>query len=157
MNTSRRTVLALGLLASTAVLAQGAATDNMTILKEKLHADKKLLVAANMDLTDEESAKFWPVYESYQRELSALNQRVGKLIASYASDYRANTLTDEKAGKLIDEMLAIDDATLSLEKSYVPKLKAVLPTKKVARYLQLENKMRAVARYELAAQIPLVE
>ena len=37
--------------------------DTMQILREKLQADKKLLVAANMDLSDAEAKKFWPLYE----------------------------------------------------------------------------------------------
>ena len=58
-----------------------------------------------MDLTESEAKGFWPVYEDYQKDLTAINQRIGKLIESYAADYRANTLTDEKAKKLIDELL----------------------------------------------------
>ena len=67
------------------VLAQdagGAATDtNMEILKEKLKADKKLLVAGNMELSDAEAKKFWPLYEAYQKELQQLNDRLGRAIA----------------------------------------------------------------------------
>jgi hypothetical protein len=32
----------------------------------------------------------------------------------------------------------------------------VLPATKVIRYLQIENKIRAVIKYEAAAEIPLV-
>ncbi len=133
------------------------AQDNMQILRDKIKADKKLVVAANMDLTESEAKGFWPVYEEYQKDLSALNQRIGKLIDSYAADYRANTLTDEKAQKLIDEMVAIEKADGGLQATYVPKLGKVLPAKKVARYLQIENKIRAALKYELAANIPAVQ
>ena len=138
-------------------LTQGTSTDNMQILREKIKADKKLLVAANMDLTESEAKGFWPVYEEYQKDLTAINQRIGKLIESYAADYRANTLTDEKAKKLIDELVAIEQAEAGLRTTYVPKLSQVLPQKKVARYLQIENKIRAAVKYELAAQVPLVQ
>jgi hypothetical protein len=133
------------------------AQDNMQILRDKIKADKKLVVAANMDLTESEAKGFWPVYEEYQKDLSALNQRIGKLIESYAADYRANTLTDEKAKKLIDEMVAIEKDDGGLQASFVPKLSKVLPAKKVARYLQIENKIRAALKYELAANIPAVQ
>ena len=133
------------------------AQDNMQILRDKIKADKKLVVAANMDLTESEAKGFWPVYEEYQKDLSALNQRIGKLIDSYAADYRANTLTDEKAQKLIDELVAIEQADGGLQATYAPKLGKVLPPKKVARYLQIENKIRAALKYELAANIPAVQ
>ena len=138
-------------------LTQDKLSDNMQILREKIKADKKLLVAANMGLTESEAKGFWPVYEEYQNDLATINQRIVKLIESYAADYRANTLTDEKAKKLIDELVAIEQAEAGLKASYVPKLSKVLPQKKVARYLQIENKIRAVVKYDLAAGVPLVQ
>ena len=41
---------------------------------------KKLLIAENLGLTEGESKGFWPVYEEYQKELEAINQRPGKAI-----------------------------------------------------------------------------
>jgi len=130
--------------------------DNMKILREKIKADKKALVATNMDLTETEANGFWPVYNEYQKDLAAINKRVAKLIESYAGYYQANNFTDEKAQKLVDELVAIEQAEGGLQASYVPKLSKVLPAKKVARYFQIENKIRAVVKYELASNIPLV-
>ena len=145
-------LVGLGALAA----AQDKPADNMQIMREKVKADKKLMVAANMQLTESEAKGFWPVYEEYQKDLAAINQRTVKLIESYAADYRNNTLTDEKAKKLVDELVAIEQAEAGLKASYVPKLGKVLPMKKVARYLQVENKVRALVKYELAGGIPLV-
>src|SRR5512139_196534 len=63
---------------------QDKPADNMQILRDKIKADKKLVVAANMELTESEAKGFWPVYEQYQHELANFNQRIGRLIASYA-------------------------------------------------------------------------
>jgi len=145
-------LVGLGALAA----AQDKPADNMQIMREKVKADKKLMVAANMQLTESEAKGFWPVYEEYQKDLAAINQRTIKLIESYAADYRTNTLSDEKAKKLVDELVAIEQAEAGLKASYVPKLSKVLPMKKVARYLQVENKVRAMVKYELAGNIPLV-
>jgi hypothetical protein len=141
----------------TPAVSQDRPADNMQIVREKIKADKKLLVAANMELTESEATGFWPVYESYQKDLDKINQRIGKLIDSYAADYRANTITDEKAKKLVDELVSIEQAEAALKASYVPKLSKVLPQKKVARYLQIENKIRAIVKYDLAANVPLVQ
>ena len=138
-------------------LSQDKPADNMQILRDKVKADKKLLIATNMELTESEAKGFWPVYEWYQRKLTAINQRMVKLIESYAADYQANTLTDEKAKKLTEELVAIGKAEAELQAASVPKLSKVLPPKKVARYLQIENKIRAVVKYELAKAVPLVE
>ena len=149
-------VAAVTFLGVSPVFSQDNPADNMQIVLDKLKADKKLVVATNMELTESEAKAFWPVYEEYQKELAALNQRIGKLIASYAADYNANTLTDEKAKKLTDELVAIGKAEGALPASFVPKLNKVLPPKKVVRYLQIENKIRALIKYSLAEEVPLV-
>jgi Spy/CpxP family protein refolding chaperone len=147
----------MAILVVSPAISQDKPADNMQILRDKVKADKKLLVAANMELTESEAKGFWPVYEKYQKDLSAINQRIAGLIDSYAEAYRAGNITDEKAGKLTSELVAIEQSEGGLQASYVPKLSKVLPPKKVARYLQIENKIRAAIKYDLAAEIPLVE
>ncbi len=136
--------------------AQNQPADNMDILRDKLKADKKLLIAENLGLTEAESKTFWPLYEEYQKELAGLNQRLGKVIQSYASDYNANTMTDEKAKALMTEALSIEEAETAQKKKYMDKLQGVVPAIKAARYLQMENKIRALIRFDMAANIPLV-
>ena len=136
--------------------AQDKPADNMQILRDKIKADKKLLVASNMELTESEAKGFWPIYDEYQKELQKINQRMGKVLESYADDNRRKSLTDDKAKKLIDEAVAIEQAEANIKSTFAPKLSKVLPVKKVARYLQIENKIRAVVRYDLAQGVPLV-
>ncbi len=66
-------------------------------------------------------------------------------------------MPDETAKKLLNEVLAIEGAEVDMRKSYVPKFEKVLPAAKVARYYQVENKIRAAIKYELAEGIPLVQ
>ena len=135
--------------------AQDKPADNMQILREKIKADKKLVVATNMELTESEAKGFWPIYEQYQKDLQKINQRIAKLLESYADDNRKKSLTDDKAKKLIDEAMAIEQAEVNLKSTYAPKLGKALPVIKVARYLQIENKIRAVVKYDLAQGVPL--
>ena len=135
---------------------QPTSTD-MEILRQKIKADKKLLVATNMTLTEEEAKTFWPVFDAYQADLTALNARTTKLVQAYASAYNKGPLAPDTAKQLLTEMLAIDEAEVKLRQSYVPKLESAVPIVKVARYLQIESKIRAIVRYELAAGIPLVQ
>ena len=138
-------------------VAQDKPADNLQILREKIKADKKLVVASNMELTESEAKDFWPIYDQYQRDLQKINQRIANVLEGYAADFRRKSLTDEKAKKLIDEAVAIEQAEANLKSTYAPKLSKVLPVKKVARYLQIENKIRAVVKYDLAQGVPLVQ
>ena len=144
--------LAAALMAACA-FAQPA--DNMQILREKLKADKKLIIAANMELTEPEAKDFWPVYEAYQQELHKINDQIAMTIVAYAKEYNANTLTDAKASALLDQSIAIEEAETKLKRAFLPRLDKVLPGRKVARYMQLENKIRAIVKYEIAGEVPL--
>ena len=136
--------------------AQDKRADNMDILRDKIRADKKLVVATNMELTESEAKNFWPIYNEYQKDLQNINGRIVAVLESYAADFKSKSLTDDKAKQLIDEALAIDQAEANLKSTYAPKLSKALPVRKVARYLQIENKIRAVVKYDLAQGVPLV-
>ena len=132
-------LFAVFMLAAFPVLAQDAggssAETNMEILKEKLKADKKLLVAGNMDLTDAEAKKFWPLYDSYQKELQQLNGRLGKTISDYAAAYNEGkgAIKEDTAKKLLNEALSVQEAEVKLKRTYADKIGKVLPATKTAR------------------------
>jgi hypothetical protein len=158
MRLIRMVVLCGAALTAVPIFAQSKSADtNMQILLDKVKADKKLVVASNMDLTDAEGKAFWPIYDAYQKDLQGLNERLTKMILAYAEAYNKNSLTDEQANSMATEALAIDRDEVALRTSYATKLNGVLPGKKVVRYLQIESKIRAVMRYQMADNIPLVE
>jgi len=128
---------------------------DMEILRDKIYADKKFIVAENMHLTDEEAKAFWPVYEAYQKDLNKINEHMARLINEYALAYNKGALLDQTARRLINEAIDIEIEEAKLRKTYAAKLNKVLPGVKVARYLQIENKIRAIVRYDLASAIPL--
>jgi hypothetical protein len=148
-------VLCVLFLCIVPVCAQDKPADTNQLVREKIQADKKLLIAENMQLTEAEAKAFWPVYESYQKDLGKIVERTKKLIEDYAKNYQ--TMTDATAKKLVNEMIVIENERLKLRKAYLPKFRKVLSETKVARYYQLENKIHAVVMFELAKIIPLMK
>ena len=138
-------------------LAQDKSTNKLEITDEELKADKKLIVAKYMELTESEAKTFWPVYEEYQKDLQKLNERLRSLLQSYATEYQSNSLSDDKAKKLLDEWIALDKDEAGHRKIYAAKVLKVLPAKKAARYVQIENEFRVLLKYHLAATVPLVQ
>jgi hypothetical protein len=133
------------------------AASNLEIIHEKLKADKKLIVAKYMELTESEAKKFWPIYDEYQKDLQRSNERLSNLLESYAADHKNKSLTDEKAKKLLDEWIALEQDEGKRRGTFAPKVLQALPAKKAARYLQIENEFRVLLRYDLAATVPLVQ
>ena len=97
-------------------LAQDKPADTMQILLDKVKADKKLVVAANLELSEAEGKAFWPIYDAYQKELQAINERLGKTILAYADAYNNKAMTDELAKRLTSDALAIDQDELTLRR-----------------------------------------
>ena len=152
-------VLGLAVVASlvfVAALAQDTATSDMDVILDKIKADKKLLVAVNMDLSEDEEAAFWPVYDAYQRQLEELNARTANVVADYADGYNSELLDDAMAAELVNEMLDIEAAEVVARKALVSELQGSIPGIQLARYLQIESKIRAAIRYEIAAGVPLI-
>ena len=141
---------------SASVFAQNY-TDSMKKFAEEIKNDKKTLILANMVLNEEQKESFLPIYEEYQAELLKINERIVSLIQNYASAYNSNSITDNTATQLLSEMNSISSREAEMQGEFSKKLLTVLPAIKVAKYMQMENKIRAVLNYELAAQIPLVK
>lgn len=138
--------------------SSGAVVDSkMEILRQKLKSDKKYIVSENMDLTDTEAKGFWPLYESYQKDLQKINQRIKDMASTYIAADARGPISDQLSKKLVSDSLEIERAELDAKKAILAKMAKVLPSYKVAKYAQMENKMRALVKYELAVNIPLIE
>ena len=160
MTDAKKVLMVLGivgaiLMAGVPAIAQEKPADNMQLVLEKIRADKKLLVAENLQLTEGEAKAFWPVYSAYQDELFLLRTRTAKLITDYADAYEQ--MSNATAKKLLDEFMTIEALGLKLRQAYLPKLRSALPEVKVVRYYQIENKINAALAYELGAKIPLMK
>ena len=149
-------VCVLALVLAPAFAQNKPSPDTMQILRDKLKADKKLVVAANMELKESEAKAFWPVYDEYQKELEKINKRTADLIRRYVREYNSGDLKNDEARKLISDFLDNETAAITAKRNMVQKVGKVLTGKKTARYLQIENKIRAALQYELADSIPLV-
>ncbi len=127
----------------------------MEILRDTLRSNKKALVAVNLALSDEEARAFWPVYDRYHAELTVVGDRLLRVIEDYKRTF--GSTTDDEARKLIDDYLAIQRDRVALRRSYVEPFAEALSGRKLMRFYQIENKIDAVMRYELAASIPVIE
>jgi len=125
------------------------------VLLDTIRANRKALVAVNLDLSPEEADKFWPLYDRYQKESSAIGDRVVAIVDDYTASFR--DLSNDKAQKLMEDYLAAEAERLQVRRAYLGEFTKILPGRTVARFYQIENKMDAVLRYELAATIPVVD
>jgi gas vesicle protein len=129
--------------------------DVMEVMRSQIATQRQALVAENLQLTESESDKFWPVYRDFQYDRNPLiDQRLDN-IKNFRDNYE--TMTDEQAKAIIDSVVKYEEDMLKLQKKYIKEFRKVLPEKKVMRYMQIERKLDAVIDYDIARVIPLQE
>lgn len=122
--------------------------------RKMMITERKLVIAGELVLTPDEAKAFWPVYNEYLEEMRVVGDDEVKLITDFADNYR--DMSDELADRMLQDHLDIQSRTLKIRRSYLKKFKKVLPTIKVAKLYQVENKLDAVMDYQLASQIPMI-
>ncbi len=149
-------------LQGTALFAQQAATSTPTVsdqdiqlMRQDLRSEKKQIIAANLQLTDAEATKFWPVYDAYTVETTKIGDARYALIKEYAQTY--DTMTDVQAKSLIKRSAATDQESVALRNQWMPKFEAVLPGKKAALFFQLDRRIGLLIDLQLASAIPMVK
>lgn len=116
-------------------------------------AQRKATVGANMNLTPDEAAKFWPVYDAYEAQMDSIEDRHVRELKEFAAKYQR--FTDADAKKKLDEVMAIQQARLDVQKDFVPKFLATVSQIKVTRFYQIDNKIQALIQCDIAQLVPL--
>jgi Spy/CpxP family protein refolding chaperone len=157
-----KSLLAALALVPALALAQGAATAKPTgdqaatlqSIEKDLLAARADIISKNLELTADQPAKFWPVYEKYQAELKGIIDTQLRNVQKYAENYA--TLTDAQAIELASATIDRDADVAALRKKWFPEFQKVLPGKTAARFIQIDRRLSLLTQLELASKIPLV-
>lgn len=134
----------------------GAVPDqDLQLLRKDLRSMKKQLVAANMQLTDVEAQKFWPVYDQYTAETIKLYDARYGIVKDYAD--HINNLTDAQAQSLARRWSDADAAVIQLRQKYFPLFEKAIAGKKTALFFQIDRRLALMIDLQLASEIPLVQ
>ena len=100
-------------------------------VREDIRTHRKQVVAANMVLSADESAKFWPVYDQYIQETIQINNSRWTLMKDYAANYEK--MTDDLATDYMKKSAAVDQQLVALREKYIPIFEKVISVQKTAR------------------------
>jgi hypothetical protein len=124
-------------------------------MRSDLQASRADIIAKNVSLTSEQAAKFWPVFEKYQKEQNAIMDAQLQGLKKYAEGYEK--LDDAGALALMKTHLEQDQKMVALRVSYLGEFQKVLPAKLAARVMQIDRRLSLAHQMEFASQIPLIE
>ena len=129
--------------------------DYLEVSREVLKTEKKALIADLMQFSSEESQAFWPVYNEYEDKKYVVNTKYFNLVQKFADNFE--NMSAEVASEVISEFLGIEMELIKLEKSYAKKFQKILTPQRTLKYLQAENKIKAMIDAEMALQIPFLD
>jgi Spy/CpxP family protein refolding chaperone len=124
-------------------------------VRQAVRTDKRGLVAKNMELTDAEAKKFWPLYDGYQADLDRIRKRQNRAVLDYVN--AQSSMTDGNAKRIAREILDAEAEEQKLRERQLKEVSKALPATKAVRYLQIENKIRILNQYDTASQISLLK
>jgi hypothetical protein len=145
----------LALAGSSRASAQDSTDEDIKLFRKDLRSVRKQIIAANMDLSDQEAVQFWPLFEQYTQELVTKQDRKYALLKEYAENY--TTLTDEQAEKYVRGRADVEETILHVRLKYYPLFRKVLSGKSTALFFQLDWRLGLIMDLQLASQTPLVE
>ncbi|HEY7306886.1 MAG TPA: hypothetical protein VH601_22360 [Bryobacteraceae bacterium] len=125
------------------------------LLRQDVQKQKVAIISQLMDLSPEQAAAFWPVYNEYAKELSALADLRVQGIKEYAANYKS--LSDEKATELANMRFEYEERLVALKKKYFEKVGKALTPKLAARFFQVENQLLDVVDLQVASSLPVIE
>jgi hypothetical protein len=161
MNTTRitRTALLLAVAASLLALPGSPATaqtvtDEIEVVRATLKADRQVVTAEAMQLTEVEATAFWPLYRNYRAEMDKLGDGIVKLVLEYADAYPV--VSEERAAQMLKDYLALEKNLVAVRAKHVKKVAKVLPQSKALRFAQVENRLDLALRLQMATAFPLL-
>jgi hypothetical protein len=163
MRTVKQLLFVLPLLVATTAFAQDPGTPkdrdlNLREYAELLRADLKAqrvgLITQIMELSDEDSATFWPIFKQYDAELTKVGEARVDLIDDYIKNYQ--NLSDQKADSIMTKAFDLEAQRAQIKKKYFDVMKTALSARVAAEFFQIENQIQHLVDLQIAASLPTV-
>ena len=126
----------------------------IALLRLNVRQQKAEMMGAVMQLSAADAAKFWPIYEQYDKELTKLNDQRVANIQDYASSY--DQMTDAKADELIQKAMSYRKQRAELLAKYYQQVRQALGGITAARFIQVEEQLLLIIDLQIDASLPVV-
>ena len=132
---------------------QWSPDEDIQLLKSNLRSQKKQVVAANMDLTDQEAEKFWPVYDRYAADLAKIYDTKIALLREYLET--SETMSGDEAESYLRRRAGVEEDVMQLRLKYLPEFRQALSGRETALFYQIEWRLDLMINLQLA-QVPMI-
>jgi len=122
-------------------------------VRSDLQQTRKDVIAKNLTLTPDQSAKFWPMFDAYQKEQDAVLDEQLAGIQRYIET--ADKLDDAGALALMKTHLERDAKMVALRQQWLPRFQGVVGARLAVRMMQIDRRLSLVQQTRLVTKIPL--
>ncbi|MFD0837010.1 hypothetical protein ACFQ0I_14615 [Mariniflexile aquimaris] len=102
---------------------------------DKIKALKIAFITEKLNLSEKEAQQFWPIYNSYQEDMSTLKRQA----YNTRKNIDINAISDDEATQILKEMRINDNKRQALENEFIDKLSRVISAKKIIQIHKLED------------------
>jgi hypothetical protein len=145
----------LSLLVSFGAAQAGDYDAYIELLRSDVMAEKIAVITEVMEFTDEEAARFWPVYREYQRQLNMIIDDRISMIKEFAEYY--GTFDDKRSKKIAEKSFRLESRRTNLKRKFFPRYEKAVGAKRAAQYFQLERQINLLMELQVAAELPLLD
>lgn len=127
-------------LISIASFAQnGPLREHFKEKKEKIKALKVAFITTELNLTPDESAKFWPLFNAFEDRQQEIKKQKLKAYLKRTDGSSIDKLSEKEAATLLTQMESTEDELDQLKKKFVSNLKGILPSTKILKLKKAEE------------------
>lgn len=107
--------------------------------QKRILAQKIAFFTNELALTPKESEKFWPIYHEHHNKIRALKRSERKRDKEN-KDWE--NLSDREIEKMIAARFQLKEQAIDLERSFVKKLRKIMPLQKIIQIPRVEKQFR---------------
>jgi len=112
-------------------------------VRDKIEAYKIAFFTEKLQLTPDESKRFWPLFNQFENEREALKNRYG------GEDTRIELMSDKEVEDFLTKHIEMEEQMVKLRRDYIQRFKEILPIRKVAMLQRIDTEFKRALLEEI--------
>ena len=117
-------------------------------------AERRAIVASNLRLSEDESTKFWPIYDAYRNKVKDQEKAGFGLLQRIAKTF--GNVPQDEAVAMVTQALDIESTVQNIRNEHLLELQNIIEGTKLFRYFQIDARLNAIFKFQLTKKIPLL-
>ena len=118
---------------------RGPIRERLQEKKEQIKALKVAFITTELNLTSDEAARFWPIFNAFEEKQQEIKRQKLRSILDRTEGNSLDKLSEKDATSLLSQMENTEEELHQLKKKFVTNLKGVIPSVKILKLKRAEE------------------